>query len=194
MRAEALSPQRATLVLIIWKAMDTLWKARNEMEHGATEKIRATNKIARMSEKIKAAYKKKHKVSLAMRTQLFTIPRTHRIQYRPEANERWLALVASTVSNCQRQKDKLHESLSTITNCYDLMTEEKKQEKSTKSEPYESPTYKQIELEKYYKISKPPLTDPTRQIIIPEEFLPPTKVHQQFINSRITSFFKCKPD
>ena len=46
------------------------------MEHSAIEEIRTTNKIARMNKNIKAAYKKRNKVSLAARTHLFTTPRT----------------------------------------------------------------------------------------------------------------------
>ena len=180
MRAKTLPPQRATLVRIIWTAMDNLWRARNEMEHSATEEDRAQNKISRMNKKISAAYKQKQKVSLAARTQLFTIPRTWRIQYRPEANERWLVLVASAVSNRQRQKDRLHKSLSTIANYYEPTTNEKKYKKSTQAKPYESPTYKQNKITKYYKILDPTLIDPTRQNTIPEEFPPPKILHRKF--------------
>jgi len=58
MRSNVLPPQRATLVRIVWKAMDALWKVQNEIEYGATEEDRSRNSTARMNEKIKAAYKK----------------------------------------------------------------------------------------------------------------------------------------
>ena len=80
MRSDVFPTQRAILVRIIWKAMDDLWKAQNEMEHGTTEEDRSKNRTARINEKIKAAYKKIKQVSLAARSQLFTIPRTRRIK------------------------------------------------------------------------------------------------------------------
>ena len=163
------------------------------MEHGATEEIRKSNKTARMNERIRAAYKKRNKVSTVASTQLFTIPRTRRIQYRPEANERWLLLVASAVSNRQRQKDKLHESLSTITKYYTPKTSEITYEKSAQAELYESPTYKQADIEKYYKSTKP-LENITTETKIPDEFQKKKIEHRKFKNSRITLFFKCKPD
>ena len=76
------------------------------------------NAVARMNLRIKVAYSKKYKVSQTARTQLFNIPRTHRIQYKPEITELWLDLVGAAVSNRQRQNDKLHKLLSKITYYY----------------------------------------------------------------------------
>ena len=63
------------------------------MEHGTAEEERTLHAVARMNLRIKVAYSKKYKVSQAARTQLFSIPRTRRIQYKVETNERWLDLV-----------------------------------------------------------------------------------------------------
>ena len=131
-----------------------------------------------MNEKIKAAYKKINKMSLAARTQLFTIPITRQIQYRTETNKRWIVLVASAVSNRQRQKDRLHESLSTMANYFPARERSKTRKKSSQAEPYESPTYKQNDLERYYKISKP-LIEPTKENTILEEFPPPQIEHRK---------------
>ena len=146
-----------------------------------------------MNEKIKAAYKKINKMSLAARTQLFTIPITRQIQYRTETNKRWIVLVASAVSNRQRQKDRLHESLSTMTNYFPARERSETRKKSSQAEPYESPTYKQTAIEKYYEISDP-LIESTQSIRTPEEFPTPRIHHRKFKNSRITSYYKCKPD
>ena len=80
-----------------------------------------------------------------------------------------------------------------ITNYYDVSSTVKKHKKSSQAKPYESPTYKQNDLKTYYKISKL-LIEPTKENTIPEEFPPPRIEHRKFKNSRITSYFKCKPD
>ena len=47
------------IIWLIWTAMDSLWKERNNMEHGTTEEERTLHAVARMNLRIKVAYSKK---------------------------------------------------------------------------------------------------------------------------------------
>ena len=80
-----------------------------------------------------------------------------------------------------------------MTNYYAPKKVEKNYEKSTQADLYESPIYKQADIQTYYKVTKP-LEDSTTEIKIPDEFPKKQIKHREFKNSRITSFFKCKPD
>ena len=156
--------------------MDTLRKERNQMEHGTTEEERTLHAVARMNLRIKVAYTKKYKVSQAARTQLFSIPRTRRIQYKVETNKRWLDLVDSAVSSRQRQNDRLHESLSRITNYYVLKERKTKYKKSAQAGLFESPTYKQNKLGTYYdKTERTVRNSETNKIAIQDNFKPPDR-------------------
>ena len=195
MRGSERPAQGNIIIRLIWNAMDGLWKERNKMEHGTTEKERTLNAVARMNLRIKVAYSKKYKVSQTARTQLFSIPRTRRIQYKLETNERWLDLVGAAVSNRQRQNDKLHESLSKITSYYVYKkNKNEKFRKSAQAGPFESPTYTQPTIGSYYNFpesERNPTPNKTRN---PDEFSRLRVEHRKIKSTRITSFFKLKPD
>ena len=195
MRGSDRPAQGNILIRLIWNAMDGLWKERNRMEHGTTEEERTLNAVARMNLRIKVAYSKKYKVSQTARIQLFSIPRTRRIQYKSETNERWLDLVRAAVSKRQRQNDKLHESLSKITSYY--VPRENKNEnlkKSTQARPFERPTYTQPTIGSYYNFPESERNTKSNKTRNPEEFPQPRVEHRKTKNSRITTYFKLKPD
>ena len=80
-----------------------------------------------------------------------------------------------------------------MTNYFATKKVEKNYEKSTQADLYESPIYKQKDIQTYYKTTKP-LEVSTIEPKIPDEFQKKKIEHRKFKNSRITSFFKCKPD
>ena len=151
--------------------MDGLWKEHKKMEHGTTEEERTLNAVARMNLRIKVAYSKKSKVSQTARIQLFPIPHTRRIQYKPETNEHWLDLVGAAVSNRQRQNDKLHESLSTITSYYvPIKNKNGKFQKSTQAGAFEGHTYTQLTIGSYFNYPESERNSKPNKTRIPEEF------------------------
>ena len=195
MRGSDRPAQGHILICVIWAAMDHLWKERNRMEHGTTDEERALHAEARMNLRIKVAYSKKYKVSQTARTQLFSIPRTRRIQYNLKTNERWLDLVSAAVSNRQRQNDKLHESLSKITSYYVPKQYKKwKTRNSTQARPYQRPLYTQTTIRSYYKLPGSAKTTKSVEIQNPEEHSQPRIEHQKTTTARITTYFKLKPD
>ena len=155
------------------------------MEHCTTKEERSLHKIARMNERFKRAYLKKHKVSEGVRIQLFQIPQSRQQQYRPESNKRQLDLVESAAKNKQQQIDKLHKSLGRITNFYKQVYRVVPYMKSTQSREQlkSSNSYKKISTRTMGQNSIPPQIFPLTQI-----------VHRKFMNSHITSYFKQKPD
>ena len=165
------------------------------MEQRTTEEERTLHAVVRMNLRVKVAYSKKYKVSQAARTQLFSIPRTQRIQYKVETNERWLDLVDAVVSNRQQQNDRLHKSLSRIKNYYVLKERKTKYKKSAHAGPFESPTYKKNKIGTYYdKTERTVRNSETNKIAIPDNFKLPVIEHRKFKTSRITSYFKSKSD
>ena len=66
--------QGHTIVRMMWKAMDKMWKAQNLMEHGTTTEERSFCKITKLNERLVKAYQEKHKLSQVARQQLFRIP------------------------------------------------------------------------------------------------------------------------
>ena len=112
-----------------------------------------------------------------------------------ETNERWLDLVDVVVSNRQQQNDRLHKSLSRITTYYILKERKTKYKRSAQAGLFESPTYKQNKLGTYYdKTERVVENSETNKIAIPDNFKLPVIEHRKFKTSRITSFFKSKPD
>ena len=165
------------------------------MEHGTTEEERTLNAVARMNLRIKEAYSQQHKISQTARTQLFSIPRTRRIHYKPATNERWLELVSAAVCNRKRQNEKLHESLRKITSFY--VPKKHKNEyyqKSKQARSFQSPTYTQLTIRSYYNTqeSERNKTPNKKQ---KSEHLPQLRVEQRKTkNPRITTFFNRRPD
>ena len=126
----------------------------------------------------KSGIQQKYKVSQSARTQLFSIPCTRRIQYKVETNERWLDIVDAAVRNRQRKNDRLHESLSRITNYYVSTKRKTQYKKSAQARLFESPTYKQNKIGTYYdKTERTVRNSDTNKIAIPNNFELPVIEH-----------------
>ena len=138
------------LVLLLWEAAEKMWLERNTMEHGTTDEERSRAKRSRMNARLKIAYAKKNKISLAQQIQLFAIPLERRRQYKINANERWLESVEAARRNKSRHDEKQKNRDRNILLFFKCSISKKRHRKekihSTTASPYIRPSQKQATL------------------------------------------------
>ena len=184
-RDQASSPKMPTIIKLLWDAAATMWKARNDMEHGTTKDARTQYATERMDAQLTDVYKKKHSVSLAARIQLFRIPLGRRKQYNLKSNERWLDMVRAAVANKRRHDEKNKKCQRTITTFLPVR-DRRSSESSSTAKPYVPRKYVQCSLDHFH-------VSPVQRIERDRTQPKPQNVnHRKVKHARITAFFKVK--
>ena len=102
-------------------------------------------------------------------------------------------MIEAAVKKHQRQNDKLYETLGRIILYYKQADTVVKYKRSTQAQSYISRKYEQPKLNEFY--NKTPCTGAMeREEKFSYNFLLPKIVQRKFKNSRITTYFKQKPD
>ena len=185
-RDQAPSPKMQAIIKLLWDAAATMWKARNEMEHGTTEEARTSYATERMEAQLTEVYKQKHTVSIAARIQLFRIPLGRRKKYKIKSNERWLDMVRAAVANKRRHDEKNKKCQRIITTFLPVQSKKRTSENSTTAKPYVPRKYVQSSLEHFHVN---PVQKKERGRTQPQ---PQNVTHRKVKYARITAFFKAK--
>ena len=164
------------IIRSLWTAMEYLWRARNTMEHGTPEEEGSLHQTARINVRLKRAYETKGKLHFVSRNQLFNVPLRRRQQYTHYKNERWLELVEAAAKNRRRQKEKLNETLSTMTHFYTKRNNDIILIRSKKAAEHVPQEYRQFQMINYYERNPRARTSTAQQEIIHTRNVPKVQI------------------